>query len=62
MDLIPVAASPSKFYRPAPPTCDLQDGRPTAGEIAGVHLCQRCIDVALYLGELEAERVARAAA
>ncbi|MGK2934336.1 MAG: hypothetical protein ACSLFE_03720 [Gemmatimonadaceae bacterium] len=43
-------------------TCELQDGRPIAGEIAEIKLCRRCIDVALYLGELERERVARLAA
>lgn len=42
--------------------CELGDGRPAAGSIADVTLCQVCIDVALYLGKLEAERVARVAA
>lgn len=33
-------------------TCELQDGRPVAGEIAGVKLCQRDIDVVHELAEL----------
>lgn len=40
-------------------TCELQDGRPFVGEIAGVKLCQECIDVALELGEKERTRIAR---
>ncbi len=45
-----------------PANCELGDGRPIAGEIAEVKLCQRCIDVALHMGELQRERTARAAA
>jgi len=52
------------FWTPKVSTdsCELQDGRPIVGEIAGVRLCQRCIDVALYLGKLEADRRERVAA
>lgn len=40
-------------------TCELQDGRPVAGEIAEIKLCQRCIDVALELAAIERDRITR---
>lgn len=45
-----------------PANCELGDGRPIAGEIADIKLCLRCILVALRMGELERERLARTAA